>query len=433
MGLIDEKGLPTNVDAERFILGSVILDEASLHTIRPVLEDDDFALEKHRKLWRRAVELYDQGKHVDRVTLANALMEHNELEACDGLGYIVSLDDGLPHIPNLESYVQIVKDKAVLRRIIFATNHLQNRCLAAEETPQQILDSLGQTLLELAPQQSGRGLQSVKELVDEKGLGTLLAPRQAHGIDMPWRWLDYATCGMQPEQLWYLAGYTSTGKTSAALQVAVHAARKGTGVAIFSLEMGKISLFQRAVYQVARLDSERAKRNALTPEERQRARETANMLYSLPLYFDDSMASTVPAIHAAIRRQRLKAPIGLVVVDYLQLLGNLGRELNRAQAVGANSRALKMAAREFQCPFLVLSQFKRPKEDAKPTIHDFKESGDVENDADVAWFIHRPPTQEQEQVPVSFILAKQREGPRDIEENFWFFPKHQRFDSATEE
>jgi replicative DNA helicase len=170
----------------------------------------------------------------------------------------------------------------------------------------------------------------------------------------------------------------------------------------------------------------------------ERARDAVNLLAELPIYFDDSMASTVPAIHAAIRRAKLKAPIGLVIVDYLQLLGNLGRELNRAQAVGANSRALKMAAREFQCPFMVLSQFKRPQvsektgEVPKPTLSDFKESGDIENDADVAWFIHRPSTQEQDQVPVSFILAKQREGPRDIEENFYFFPKFQRFDGRDE-
>jgi replicative DNA helicase len=429
---IASKGLPANVDAERFVLGSILLDEALLHVVRPLVSADEFSLEKHRRIWRRACDLYDGGGHVDRITLANELMKFGELEACDGLTYLVSLDNGLPQLPNVDSYVQIVKDKAMLRQIIAATEHLQSRCIAQEESPQQILNGLGNTLIELAPQEVGRGLQSLKELVDEKGIGTLLAPRQAHGIEMPWRWLDYATCGMQSEQLWYLAGYTSTGKTSAALQVGVHAARKGTGVALFSLEMGKISLFQRAVYQIARVDSERAKRNALNPEERERAREAANLLYSLPIYFDDSMASTVPAIHAAIRRQRLRAPIGLVIVDYLQLLGSMGRNENRAQAVGANSRALKMAAREFQCPFLVLSQFKRPQEERKPTLNDFKESGDIENDADVAWFIYRPPTQEQDQVPVSFILAKQREGPRDIEENFWFFPKFQRFDGREE-
>ena len=437
MGIVIES-LPSNVDAERFVLGSMLLDETIMHTARPLLSPDEFSLEKHRRIWKRSCELYDGGGHVDRITVANALMNSGELEACDGLSYLVSLDDGLPQIPNVDSYVQIVKDKAMLRRIIFATDHLQKRCFAQEETPQALLNGLGNTLIELAPQEAGKGLQSIQELIAEKGIGTLLAPRQAHGIEMPWRWLDYATCGMQPEQLWYLAGYTSTGKTSAALQVGVHAARKGTGVAIFSLEMGKISLFQRAVYQIARVDSERAKRNALTPEERERARDAVNVLAELPIYFDDSMASTVPAIHAAIRRAKLKAPIGLVIVDYLQLLGNLGRELNRAQAVGANSRALKMAAREFQCPFLVLSQFKRPQvsektgEVPKPTLSDFKESGDIENDADVAWFIHRPSTQEQDQVPVSMILAKQREGPRDIEENFYFFPKFQRFDGRDE-
>jgi replicative DNA helicase len=435
---VDSRGLPTNVDAERFVLGSMLLDDAVLHEIRAVLSDDEFSLEKHRRIWKRSVEIYDGGGHVDRITVANALMNAGELESCDGLTYLVSLDDGLPQIPNVDSYVQIVKDKAMLRRIIRATDHLQNRCMSQEETPQSILNSLGNTLIELAPQEAGKGLQSIQELIDEKGISTLLQPRQARGIELPWRWLDDATCGMHPGQIWYLAGYTSTGKTSAALQVGVHAARKGTGVAIFNLEMGKISLFQRMVYQIARVDSERAKRNALTSEERKRVNEAASLLADLPIYIDDSMASTVPAIGAAMRRLRLKTKVGLAIVDYLQLLGTLGRELNRAQEVGANSRALKKAAREFECPFLVLSQFKRGKanektgEIPKPTLSDFKESGDVENDADVAWFIHRPTTQEQELVPVSFILAKQREGPRDIEQDFYFLPKSQRFDGRDE-
>lgn len=424
-------GLPGNVDVERFVLGSILLDESFLHGVRAVLSDKDFTLEKHRRIWRCACGLYDGGGHVDRITLFTALQDAGQLESCDGLSYLIDLDNGLPQVPNLDSYVQILKDETTRRDIIHVARSLILRAVE-REAPQQILDSVGQAMLDLAPKEAGRGLQSAAELVDERGISALLSPRQEHGITLPWKWLDYATCGMQPEQLWYLAGYTSTGKTSAALQVGVHAARKGTGVAVFSLEMGKVSLFQRAVYQLARVDSERAKRNALKPEEREKARNAAELLYSLPIYFDDSMASTVPAIHAALRRQKLKAPIGLVIVDYLQLLGTAGRYENRAQAVGANSRALKMAAREFRCPFLVLSQFKRPKEDAKPTLSDFKESGDIENDADVAWFIHRPPTQEQDMVPVSFILAKQREGPRDIEENFWFFPKSQRFDGRDD-
>ena len=427
-----ERGLPMNLDAERFVLGSILLNDSFLHTVRPLLEPDEFSLEKHRRIWRRSCEIYDGGGRVDRVTVANELAKWNELDLVDGLSYLVSLDDGLPQLPNLDSYIAIVKDKALLRRLIFAAQNLRDRCLIQEETPQQILNGLGNALISLAPQEAGRGLQSLKELVDERGISALLSPRMTHGIELPWKWLDYATCGMQAEQLWYLGGYTSTGKTSAALQIGVHAARKGTGVAVFSLEMGKVSLFQRAVWQMSRVDSERAKRDQLTPEEDERVRNAATALYDLPVYFDDSMASTVPAIHAAIRRRRLSNPIGLVIVDYLQLLGSVGRELNRAQAVGANSRALKMAAREFQCPFLVLSQFKRPPEERKPTLNDFKESGDIENDADVALFIYRPPTQEQNQVPVSFILAKQREGPRDIEENFWFFPKFQRFDGVEE-
>ena len=422
-----DRGLPTNVDAERFVLGAILLDDSEMGSIRPVLNRDDFALEKHRRIWLRACELYDAGKPVDRVTVANALMECNELESCDGFSYLVSLDDGLPRIPNLDSYVRIIQDKAVLRRVIFAAQNLQNRCLLGEEAPQQILNGFQETLLGLAPADSGKGLVSARQLVDRVGVSEILAPRIARGVPFPWEWLNNATCGMLPGELWVLAAHTSAGKTSAAIQTAVHIARhQPKAVAVCSLEMGEVSVFQRAVWQISRVDSEKAKRGQLSHEERRRAADAVNTLYDLPLYFDDGSFS-VMEIHARLRQLRTRGPLGLVVVDYLQLLRDGGRHGTRAEAVGANARALKLMAGEFECPVLLLSQFNRDSARAKPNesprrpeLYDLKESGDIENHSNGVSFIHRPDLRDAERVSVEFLLPKQRDGAATSARNTGF-------------
>ena len=436
MGIDLSQGMPTNVDAERFVLGSILLDEAVLHVVRPLLSPEEFSLEKHRRIWRRACELYDGGGHVDRITIANALMNFHELESCDGLSYLVELDDGLPQIPNVDSYVQIVKDKAVLRKIIVATQHLQNRCMEAEESPQQILDSIGPSLLDLVPQEAGHGLISAKDLAESVGITELLSPRKESGIPFKWRWMTEASCGMGPEELWVLAGGTSAGKTAAAIEQAVYVARRGFSVPIFSMEVGNKAVFRRAVIHMAHVDKERVDRGICNREEREQLRNAANELIGLPVYFDDSGAQTCACIHAALRRLKLKSQIGMIIVDYLQLLGSSARYGSRAEEVGANARALKLAAKDFQCPVLLLSQFNRDpgKENRRPSLFDLKESGDIENHANGVWFIYRPANAEvsnrdtvDERVAVEFMLPKQRDGARDIAQPFYFFPRYQFF------
>lgn len=434
-----EKGLPTNTDAERFVLGALMIGDGEvMHGIRAVLEPDDFALDKHRRIWAAAATVYDSGSKADRITVANELMRLGQLESCDGLTYLVSLDDGLPQLPNVDEYVKILKGKALLRRMIHAARNLEARCFANEDKPERILDSIGDTLLNLAPADSTRrGLISAGELVADSGFEALVSPRKVTGVPLPWPWMTEATCGLGSEELWVLAGGTSTGKTAAAIQAAIHAARSGATVPIFSMEVSKEALFRRAVVHMARVDKERFDRGLSTKAERERIREATTELVELPVYFDDSGAQTCPAIHAALRRLRAKRKIGLIIVDYLQLLGSSGNHSNRAQEVGSNARALKMAAKDFGCPVLLLSQFNRDpgKESRRPSLFDLKESGDIENHANGVWFIHRPATAEitnrgteQEQVAVEFMLPKQRDGARDIAHPFYFFPRYQRFE-----
>jgi replicative DNA helicase len=428
--------LPTNVEVECLVLGSILLDGTLLHDVRPVLSAEDFSIEKHRRIWHRAAELYDAGQHVDRVTIANALQQAHELESVDGLSYLVSLDEGLPRLPDISAYVRILKDDATRRRIITAADSLMRRA-ANREDPQGLLDSIANISIEMAPADSGKGLVSSRQLVDRVGISEILSPRIRRGVQFPWEWLNNSTCGMLPGELWVLAGHTSTGKSSAAIQTAVHVARQqAKAVPVFSLEMGDVSVFQRAVWQVSRVNSERAKRGQLTPEERKRAADAVNILYELPLYFDDSSFS-VMEIHARLRRQRTRGPLGLIVVDYLQLLRDGGRHSTRAEAVGANARMLKLMAGEFECPVLLLSQFSResakPGKARRPELTDLKESGDIENHSNGVWFIHRENQQDQDQVPVEFLLPKQRDGRRNIMGQFLFHPSFQRFDASARE
>lgn len=426
--------LPTNPDIERFVLGSVLLDGNLLHSVRPVVTPEDFATDQHQRIWRGICARYDAGEHVDTYTVMTDAMKRGEKEiaALGGMAYVGSLTEGMPQFSDITSYVKILKETSTRRKIMHVGNVLMERASSGEPV-QPILDSMGRYASDLSATETQRGLISAKELVDDLGMSRILAPRSERGLLSPWSWMNRKTFGFLPGELWVLAAHTSAGKTSAALQFGVGAAIRGAGCAVFTLEMKADSLFQRAVWQLSGADSERAKGNELDARERDLVRDAANRLYNLPIYFDDT-ALTVMAIHAAVRRRKLKDPVGLIIVDYLQLLGSSGRHGSRAEEVGANARALKLMASEFSCPVILLSQFNResskPGKQRPPELSDLKESGDIENHANGIWFIYRPDMQDTEKALVQFMLPKQRDGRRNIYHDFWFFPKSQSFMEA---
>jgi replicative DNA helicase len=430
--MVNTTTLPTNVEVEKLVLGSILLDETHLHDCRLVLSGDDFSLDKNRRIWKQTVDLYDGGKHVDRVTVSQALHEAGELHAVE-LSYLAGLEDGLPRLPDLASYIGILKDEAARRRIMFAGQQMIQRA-ANRDKPQEILDSMSGFAVDMAVSGNRKGPVSCKELIERVGISEILAPRIARGVQFPWRWMNDSTCGMLPSELWVLAAHTSAGKTSAAIQTAVDISRHQTkSVVFFSLEMADVSVFQRAVWQMSRVDSGNAKRNRLTQDERAAVNQAVNVLQGLNLYWDDSSYS-ITEIHANLRRIRSRGPIGLVVVDYLQLLRDSGRHGTRAEAVGANARALKILAGEFECPVLLLNQFNREsaKDKRRPELYDLKESGDIENHANGVWFLYRPDDTDSDQISVEFMLPKQRDGRRNIRQEFWYMPKCQRFDPKEE-
>jgi len=419
-----EKGLPANIDAERFILGSVLLNAQRFIDIAGTITPEDFALEKHRRIFSRMFELHERGEKIDRITVAEELMRHNELESVDGLSYLVSLDDGLPHIANLESYVRIVRDKATLRRIAMASQHMMNRALMAEEDPADILAGAGDILLKLGEARTEKGLMTPLDVIQnyQGGLNAFLDPsKRIKGISTGFTKLDEMTGGMHSGELIILAARPSMGKTAFALNIAWHVAtRLFQPVAVFSLEMSQESLLTRMLCAAARVDSQRFRTGYLNEQERQKLRQAANQMVEAPIFIDDTAGANLMDMHAKLRRlkQSGQKP-GLVVVDYLQLMSSKGRSENRNQEVSQISRGLKLLSKELDCPFLVLSQLSRATEtrqgDHRPQLSDLRESGSIEQDADLVGFIFREEVYKRDREDLhgvaELILAKQRNGP----------------------
>jgi replicative DNA helicase len=419
-----EKGLPINVDAERFVLGSILLDDSFYIQAAGTLEAEDFSLEKHRRIFRRMGELQDRGERIDRITVANELMKFNELEACDGLSYLVSLDDGLPQLPNVDSYIRIVKDKSVLRRIITASQHMMNRCISSDEEPSQILAGAEETLLKLGETRVKSGLLNAEQILRDYdgGLNAFLDPsKRIKGISTGFAKLDEYTGGLHGGDLFIVAARPSMGKTAFALNIAQHVALKlKQTAAVFSLEMSKESLLTRMLCSAARVDSQRFRAGYLTQEERRKLSNALHELVEAPLYIDDTAGLHMMDMHAKLRRlQAERGKIGLVIVDYLQLMGGHGRFENRNQEVSALSRGMKLLAKELNVPMMVLSQLSRAVEtrqgDHRPQLSDLRESGSIEQDADVVGFIFREEVYHRDREDLrglaELIVAKQRNGP----------------------
>jgi replicative DNA helicase len=420
-----EKGLPANLDAERFVLGSILLNDTVYLQVAGAVEPDDFSLEKHRRIFARMKDLYDRGERLDRVTVANELMKQGQLESVDGLGYLVSLDDGLPEIANLESYIRIVKDKATLRKLIFAAQKVINRCLLGEDEPDEILSKAEESLLKLGETRSGEQLVKSQQVIDSfpGGVNAFLDPTQRiKGISTGFTKFDEMTGGLHGGELIILAARPSMGKTALALNIAQHVAthpKMRKPVAVFSLEMSSSSLLNRLVCSAARVDQHKFRAGFLNQDERRKLQFALADLTESPMFLDDTPGVHLMDVHAKLRRMQSSEGLSLVVIDYLQLMSSRGRSENRNQEVSAISRGLKLMAKDLNVPFLVLSQLSRASEtrvgDHKPQLSDLRDSGSIEQDADLVAFIFREEVYKRDREDVKgladLIIAKQRNGP----------------------
>jgi replicative DNA helicase len=420
-----EKGLPCNIDAERFVLGAVLIDDNKFIQAASAVDVEDFSLEKHRRIFMRMSDLASRGERIDRVTVANELMKAGQLESVDGLSYLVSLDDGLPQIFSLDPYLRIVKDKSILRRMIFASQKVIDRCLIGEEEPDQILAGAEETLLKLGETRAGDTLMNTEQIVRqfEGGIEVFLDPsKRIRGLSTGFRKFDELTAGLHEGELIIIAARPSMGKTALALNIAQHVATNPHDpktVALFSLEMSNESLLNRMICASARVDHQKFRAGYLNADERRRLHMALHQMMQAPLYIDDTSGSNLMDVHAKLRRLQQENGLGLVVIDYLQLMSHRGRVENRNQEVSAISRGLKLMSKELRVPFVVLSQLSRAPEtrpgDHRPQLSDLRESGSIEQDADLVAFIYREEVYNRDREDLKglakLIVAKQRNGP----------------------
>jgi replicative DNA helicase len=421
-----ERGLPSNVDAEQLVLGAVLLDDSAFVVTAAILQPDDFAIEKHRRIYAAMSILNDAGERIDRITVANELMKRGQLESVDGISYLVSLDNGLPQIYNIESYARIVAQKALARRIILSSQRIIERTMLDQEDPQLILADAEESFLKLGDSGARKSLLTPGEIIEQfdGGLSTFLDPsKRVSGVSTGFMKLDEITSGLHSGELIILAARPAMGKTAFALNIAQHIAthehiRKP--VAVFSLEMSREQLLTRLVCAEARVDQQKFRLGYLNQDERRQLQMAAAKLAEAPLYIDDSAGANLLDIHAKLRRLKAEHGLALVVIDYLQLMSGRGRQENRTQEVSGLSRGLKLLSKELGVPFLVLSQLNRapetrPQGDHMPQLSDLRESGSIEQDADMVWFIFRPeyykPDREDLRGLAEIVVAKQRNGP----------------------
>jgi replicative DNA helicase len=420
-----DRPLPDNLDAERFVLGAIMSEESAFIQVAGTLSADDFSLEKHKRIFLRMGDLHERGETIDRVTLANELMKHGQLQSVDGLSYLVSLDDGLPQIHNLEGYVTIVKEKSLLRSIINVSQDTINRCLTCEDDAKQILGAAEDAFMKLGDVNSRNALATPLQIVNEYdgGINAFLdTSKRIKGISTGFLKLDEMTGGLREGELVILAARPAMGKTAFALNIAQHVTSNPTNpkaVAVFSLEMSKESLLTRMVCAAARVDQQRFRAGYLNHDERQALQDALFKIVESPLYLDDTAGTNLMDVHSKLRRLQAEADLGLVIVDYLQLMQGRGRQENRQQEISSLSRGFKLMSKELRVPFLVLSQLSRAPEtrpgDHRPMLSDLRESGSIEQDADIVGFIFREevyrPDKESLKGIAEFILAKQRNGP----------------------
>ena len=438
-----ERPLPHNLDAERSILGSILLDNHALDLASEKLRPEEFFLDQHRRIYERMVVLREVQQAIDLVTLTDELSRHGELEAAGGAAYLAQLVDGVPRVSNVEHYARIVREKALLRNLVHTAHSIQQKALEAEEGADDLLDNAESQIFQLAEERIRVGFVGVKDVVKEsfERLHRILTEgRKITGLSTGYHQLDTLTSGMQDSELIILAARPSMGKTALALNIAENVAVRAEEprtVAIFSLEMSKESLLLRMLSSHAKIDAHKFRTGRLGHADWNKMTVSLGQLGEAPLWMDDSGSSTVVEIGAKSRRLKRDKGLSLIIVDYLQLVSGRGRFSNRVEEVSSISRGLKALAKELKVPVLVLSQLTRApeREDRKPQLADLRESGAIEQDADVVMFIHRPnfynkDISEEERRQAELIIAKQRNGPTD-RLNFIFFETNTRFEEAA--
>jgi len=443
-----ERRPPYSEDAEQAVLSAMLIDQDAVLRAIEHVDDTMFYAERHRRIFRAMVTITERGSVVDPLTLSEELSRRGELDGAGGKDYIGFLVDAVPTSANVEYHAKIVREKAILRRLIEVSTTIVAEAFEGKSTANELLDDAESKIFAVSQQQTRDGFTRIKELLwptMERIEALQRGGKTVTGVASGFNDLDELTSGFQPADLIIVAARPSMGKTAFTLNVAQHAAiEHNVPVAFFSLEMSKESLVQRMLTSEARIDAQRLRKGMLRDDDFPRLARAAGILSSAPVWIDDTPGMTLLEMRSKARRLKTDSGVGLVVVDYLQLMSGPASSENRQQEVSQISRGLKALAKELSVPVIALSQLSRAPEqrtgdNKRPQLSDLRESGAIEQDADLIMFLYR---QEFYDGPVDkdgnslegkaeVIIGKQRNGPTGIV-NLFFQKQFTRFENFTQ-
>src|SRR5256885_2733128 len=417
--------MPANVEAERSILGAILLDNHAYNDAAEHLKPEDFSIDAHRRLYSRMMDLAESSRPIDIITLVEELERRKELQTIGDVGYVSSLLDGVPDRPSIEHYVKIVRDKAILRGLIHVANAAIAKASEQADSADEILNDAEAAVFQLSEKRIGKGFQGIQDIVRNSfgSVDKLLERGQRiTGLATHYTELDEMTSGFQKSDLVILAARPSMGKTAFAMNIAENAAIEDQKiVGIFSLEMSREALLLRLLCSRAKVDSHKMRTGSLWRDDMNKVVRAMDQLAQAPIFIDDTPGISLSEMRAKARRlQQSQGALDLIIVDYLQLMsGGSRRYENRTQEVSAISRGLKALAKELKVPVVALSQLSRAPEsrggDHRPQLADLRESGSIEQDADVVAFIFREEVYKPDEPELDgiaeIIIAKQRNGP----------------------
>lgn len=422
-----ERGLPASIEAERSILGAILLDNLIFDQAAQ-LKPDDFSLDGHRRIFGRMRDMQETGRPIDMITLVEELDRRKEVEAVGGIGYLSSLIDGVPERPSVEHYVRIVRNKALLRGLINISQTAIAEAIEHSDEAEEVINRAEQGIFQLSENRLGQGFSDIPTIV-RNSFGSLdelySRGQEITGLRTHYTQLDKMTMGFQKSDLVIIAARPSMGKTSLAMNIAENAAiEDGKVVGVFSLEMSKEALLMRMLASYAKVDSTKLRSGSLYKEDMAKLTHAMEGLMTARLFIDDTPGISVTEMRSKARRLRQQeGRLDLIIIDYLQLMSAVPigakRFENRTQEVSAISRGLKAVAKELEVPVMALSQLSRAPEsrggDHRPQLSDLRESGSIEQDADVVAFIFREEVYKKDDPDLEgvaeIILAKQRNGP----------------------
>ena len=414
---------PQNLEAEQCVLGSILLQEGALAKAIETLTPDDFYRDAHKAIYASMLSLFEKNEPQDLITITNNLKKAGKLEGIGGPAYLASITDIVPVASNISYYAKIVREKSVLRKLIKSSTEIASRCYEDQDDIEALLDEAEQTIFEIARANNDQDFQPMRTIVTNafKAVEKLFERKELiTGVPSGYDEFDKKTAGLQPADLIIIAGRPSMGKTALAMNMAQNAAiLHKVPVAVFSLEMSKEQLGIRMLCSVSRVNSQRIRTGFLKDQDWPKLTRAAGILQEAPIFIDDTAALSVLEMRAKARRLKTEANIGLVVVDYLQLMRGRSSTERREQEISEISRSLKAMAKELHIPVIALSQLNRSLEsrpNKRPQLSDLRESGAIEQDADVICFIYRDEVyNKSEDNPnrgkAEVIIGKQRNGP----------------------